>query len=380
MQENIRVLVIDLSKRYGGASVRALYLAHHLRSWGSAIAGLENSPVIKIARERDIPVKLVGRERFDPLIPLRLSRVIHEAQFLLIDTQNIQSKFWASFTTLITGVAFVSTLNSSYRDEQGNAWKGKIYALIDWWTNFNVDRFIAVSQPIKRDLIKTGVPEGMVDLITNAVDIDSSLLIKDPMQMRREVGIPEDAFLISSVGRLVWAKGYDDFIQAFGSLVDRLPKAYAVIIGEGILHSALEERIKNSGLVNHIRLLGHYDVGKTLNMVRASDVFVLSSRSEGVPYALLEAAALGLPIVSTRCGGIPDIFTDNVDALLIPIGDSAALSSALIRLWEDRTFAKWIASNAKAKIERDRSISTHIDAIRQAYAMALDHHKAKTRR
>jgi glycosyltransferase involved in cell wall biosynthesis len=110
----------------------------------------------------------------------------------------------------------------------------------------------------------------------------------------------------------------------------------------------------------------------TWSVMKASDIFVLSSRSEGVPYALLEAAALQLPILSTRCGGIPEIFIHEQDALLVGVADPSSISAGIVRLCEDKSLAQKLAVNAKAKISSEYSLSAQIAAIRHAYRKALD--------
>jgi len=369
----IRILVIDLSRRYGGASVRALTVADHMQPGFVAIAGLENSPVLKIAEERNIPTRIVGKHRLDPLIPFRLRKIILEERVQIIDTQNIQSKFWGSLTALITDVAFVVTLNSSYEDEQGRALKGKFYAFLDRWTNFRTNRYIAVSDPIQKSLIKAGISSDLVDLVSNAVEGEDTFQSYDPKQTRREIGIPDDGFVCVSVGRLVWAKGFDDFIAAFASITDRNPNLYALILGDGVLYPALTRQIKEAGLENKFFLTGHCKPEKVNCVLKASDVFVLSSRSEGVPFAVLEAGAVGLPIISTRCGGIPEILTDNVDALLVPVGDIQAIASGIEQLVENPQLAQRLGSTVKETIRRNHGIPKLIEATRNAYQKALEH-------
>lgn len=379
MAEEIRVLIVDLSKKYGGASVRALTLAEHLKPWNVAIAGLEAGPVIEIARARNIPTRIVGRTRTDPKIPWRLRTVIRKDHFQVIDTQNIPSKFWGGLATYLTDVAFVSTLNSAYEDEFGTAWRGKLYTWLDRWTNANVNRYVAVSKAIRNNLIKAGISESSVDLVTNGIAVDGSFSEEQRRSTRRKFGIPENASLCVCVGRLVWAKGYEDFVEAFTLVAKQIPNAHAVIVGGGVLHDDLTQRITRAGLENRVKLLGECDVDTTWNVMKSSDIFALPSRSEGVPYALLEAAGFGLPILATRCGGIPEVLNDEVDALLVPVGDTAAISSGLIRLCEDRQLSQRLAVNAHARIEREYSLSTQIAAMRDAYRKALDSKQANVR-
>jgi glycosyltransferase involved in cell wall biosynthesis len=215
----------------------------------------------------------------------------------------------------------------------------------------------------------------MVDVVTNAVEIDDSSLTADPRSVRKQIGVPENALLIVSVGRLVWAKGFDDLIRAFIPVASQIPNAYVVILGGGKLYSSLVTEIKDAGLNNRVILPGHCEPQRVLSILRASDIFVMSSRSEGVPYALLEAAALGLPILATRCGGIPEILSNQMDAILVPVSDLASLSSGMIKLLTDGSLSRRLGTNAKTKIKQHFSLPVQIEATRQAYLKALDHRR-----
>ena len=372
---NIRVLIVDLSRRFGGASTRAITLAQQLGSSVAVIAGLEDSPVIQISRERDIPVRIVGKSRSDPLIPWRLAAIIKNGHFNVIDTQNIQSKFWGSIAALLADVVFVSTLNSSYENEQGSSWKGRLYNQLDLWTNWKTRRYIAVSGDIKQHLIESGISENKIDLIFNAVELDKTSIANDPLLVRNQIGIARDAILFIAVGRLVWAKGYEDFVRAFAFVAAQISNAFAVIVGEGELYSKLTDQIREAGLEKRILLLGFRNHAEVINLLASSDIYVMPSRSEGIPYALLEAAAIGLPIVATRCGGIPDVVKDKESALLVPVGDSESLASALIYLAENKLFAKELGENAREKIEHNHKLSVQTKSVMCAYKRAVEDKK-----
>ena len=372
-EQAVRVLIIDLSKRYGGASTRAIFLAKNLRPWPVAIAGIENSPVIRLARENSIPVRILARNRADPRIPFRLAKLIRQEHVQVIDTQNIQSKFWASLSALLVKVAFVSTLNSSYESEQGGSLKGKIYQSIDLWTNWKTDRYVAVSETIRKNLMDSGIQARLIELIRNAVEIDRSPSLENRQTTRSRLGVPQDAILCILVGRLVWAKGYDDFIRAFSRTVDRIPNLHAVIVGSGELYADLSEQIEQAGLEKRVTLPGFCESKTVFEILRAGDIFVMPSRSEGIPFALLEAAALGLPIVATNCGGIPEVVTNGQDALLVPVGDVEALSSALAELGTNKRLAEKISLQARERIKQDFAAAAHVEAMRRAYTNALQH-------
>lgn len=368
---NLKIMLVDLSKRYGGASTRALLLADQLRTWRVSIAGIKNGAVLKVALERGIPVHIVGNSRLDPLIPFRLAKIIKRGGYNIIDTQNIQSKFWGSLAALLTEVAFVSTVNSSYFDEYGRGFKGRFYRFVDAHTNWRTDCHIAVSSVIKTELINAGVSEDTIHVIRNAVGNYGVSPLYEREAFRQHIGVPGDACLCASVGRLVWAKGYEDLIRAFRLVLEKIPNAYAVIAGEGILYSALLSQIRDAGLTGRILLLGHCESAMIQTILKASDLFVMPSRIEGIPFALLEAAAAGLPIVATNCGGIPEVVEHGKEAILVPVGDPFALSRAIVELCLDDEFAKELGKRAKRRMEKELNLAAQINALKQVYATVL---------
>jgi glycosyltransferase involved in cell wall biosynthesis len=157
-----------------------------------------------------------------------------------------------------------------------------------------------------------------------------------------------------------------------------VPKAYSVILGDGVLFEKLTEQIRQNNLIDRVRLLGYCNHDMVVDVLRAGDIFVMPSRSEGVPYALLEAGALGMPILATRCGGIPDVLVDGVEALLVSVGDVPALASGLVRLATNEKALSWLGNNAKSKIEREFSLSAQIRDTRNSYLKAFAHkHKVE---
>jgi glycosyltransferase involved in cell wall biosynthesis len=335
-----------------------------------------------MAKEYKIPVLIVGKSRVDPFIPLRLAKHIRQGNYHLIDTQNIQSKLWGSVAALLSNIALVSTLNSLYLSEHGGNLKGRIYTALDFLTNWKTDHYVAVSETIKDALLMAGVSEAKVDVIHNAIEIDKRYNAEAKKRFRDdlEILIEQDSVLCVAVGRLVWAKGFDDMIIAFKSVVKKVHNAYLLIIGGGELFSILQSQIDEAGLHDRVFLLGYKDREWVLDALRSSDVFVMSSRSEGVPFALLEAAAMGLPIVATRCGGIPEVVSNNVEALLVPVGDFSALSEAIVKLCSNYEFAENLGKKAQSKIAKEYSLPVQLRAVERSYVQALEHRQQTKRK
>jgi glycosyltransferase involved in cell wall biosynthesis len=336
----------------------------------AALAGLDQSAITRRARELGLRVHGVGRSKVDPRIPGRLARLIRENDFQVLDTQNVQSKLWGSLAAGRTGAALVSTLNSWYAVEHGAALKGRLYQFIELATNRGMDLYITVSSEDRRRLHEAGISEGAIALIPNAIEIDEASVPGDRADVLRSFDLPEQSVVCCAVGRLVWAKGYEVLIEAIAQLAQRHPHLSCLILGEGARRAELEAQIARADLQGRLRLTGFRTPGETLSIVKACDVFVMPSRSEGTPVALLEAAALGRPILASQAGGIPELVSDGEQALLVPPGDASALAAGLSRLIGDPEFAARLGAGAQRRVRREFSLPAQVDAVMQAYRKA----------
>ena len=155
---------------------------------------------------------------------------------------------------------------------------------------------------------------------------------------------------IVTVGRLVAVKGYDVLIQAMRLLRDILPNATLTIVGEGLEREALGAKVMQAGLGNAVRFAGRQSADSVRRHLRQASLFVLPSRSEGLPLALLEAMACGLPAVATQVGGVPEVLSEGT-GLIVPPEDPQALADALaeLLLHPERTAAMGRAAQQRAQ-------------------------------
>src|SRR5215217_1924682 len=181
MADSPKVLILDLSKHYGGSNSRILSLMTRSKPRTIALAGLKNGVITKQAQQMGLKVHAVSGHKADPRLLFRLISVIRQEGYNLLDSQNIQSKFWANLAALLTGSALVSTLNSWYANEHGKAsTKGKVYTSLELLSNQSLDLYITVSEKDRQSLLKAGIPEEQVELIYNAVDASLSAIRRDP--------------------------------------------------------------------------------------------------------------------------------------------------------------------------------------------------------
>jgi len=143
-----------------------------------------------------------------------------------------------------------------------------------------------------------------------------------------------------------------------------------IIVGDGELRPDLEALIRSCGLEGRIHLAGFRSRSETLKIMGASDFFLMSSSTEGTPMVLLEAAALSVPIIATKVGGIPDLFTDGVHARIISFGDERQLSKTILEFYQDPSTAKALAKNAYTHILKTHDLNLQITSTLMNYKIA----------
>jgi len=259
---------------------------------------------------------------------------------------------WAARTL---GLPRVSTVHGF----TGGDWKNRLYERFQVWALTGFDGVIAVSRPIRERLLAAGVSSGKIRVIPNAL---STIAYEPRSVARRELGIPEDALVLGWVGRISVEKGLDVLLAALPDLKD-LPVTVSVV-GDGPLRESLQQEAKRLNVGD--RLHWHGPVADAARLSAAFDCFVLSSRTEGSPIALLEAMAAGVPIVTAAVGGVPDVLGGD-EGLLVPAEDPGALAAAIRATLDDRPAALLKADRARSRVSRDFSAASWVEQHRSLY-------------
>jgi glycosyltransferase involved in cell wall biosynthesis len=183
------------------------------------------------------------------------------------------------------------------------------------------------------------------------------------------IGVRKEQRLVVSLGRMNRKKGFDVLIRAFRKVVEAEPDAVLLIGGEGCERGRLAEIAKTLGLENRVLLPGL--IREPQEVLEAADLYVNSSRQEGLPMTLLEAMAQGKPVVATGVGGNPEVVRDGETGLLVPTEDPDALGDAVVRMLRDGEFRNRVAESARRMIRRDYRIDRHCDALAAHYCRLM---------
>jgi glycosyltransferase involved in cell wall biosynthesis len=229
------------------------------------------------------------------------------------------------------------------------------------------DAFVAVSREDRRRMIEIEriKPEKVV-YIPNGAPPSPGATGAD---VRAPLGIAPDAPVVVSVGMLRRQKAFEVLVAAAGPLRERHPDVQVLIVGYGDCEDELTALIAEQGLVGTVRLVGHRD--DVPDLLRAADVAVCSSDYEGMPISVLEYMEAGLPTVSTRVGGIPDMIDDGVEGVLVEPRDPAALAAALGDLLDDPDRRRAMGARAAARRQAEFGIDTMVGRLEELYRELL---------
>jgi glycosyltransferase involved in cell wall biosynthesis len=226
-------------------------------------------------------------------------------------------------------------------------------------------------------LLDSGLPEEAIELIYNTIDLDVSAISSDSAALKRQYDLPPQAIVYTGIGRLVPQKGFDILIEAVAKIASQAPNVYCLIIGEGEDKAKLSEQLRAAGLETRIRLIGYQDRAKAMSILKSSHVFVMPSRYEGTPIALLEAAALARPILATCAGGIPELVTHEQHAHLVPTLDPEGLAQGILKMALDRDYAQRLGQNARQRVRERFNPASQVKETWAAYEKALARHTAR---
>ncbi|MEO8090187.1 MAG: glycosyltransferase [Gemmatimonadales bacterium] len=217
-------------------------------------------------------------------------------------------------------------------------------------------RVIAISKAVRDSLVAGGVPAERIVIIPSAVDIESSAAPQP--SIRHALGLPENGRIAVSLAALTPEKDQSTLIAAAALLVRDLPDLHWVIAGQGPLRGLLEQRISAAGLDRRFHLVDQLPDPHTA--LAGADVCVLSSTSEGLGSSILAAMAMGVPVVATRVGGIPELLGTGA-GLMVSAGDPSGFAAAVRRVLSEPGLRENLA---RIGLQEASGFSVHGMAVR----------------
>ena len=329
----MRVMFLSTSMGMGGADKQLLSAAQLMHAQGHDVCIVsltELGPMGLEARSQGIRTESLDMRRGvpDPRGLIRLIRLVRAWKPDVLHSHMVHANLMARAVRLFARVpVIVSTIHNIY--EGGPLWMAAYRV-----SNGLVDHMTIISEAAADRFVKEGiVPRELLTCVPNGVDTERFRQVAPGTReaLRSSIGV-HDRFVWLAVGRFEIAKDYPNMLHAFAQVCQRDSSAVLLLVGHGSLQQETESLAQSLGLGDRIRFLGvRSDVPEVM---AAADGYVMSSAWEGMPIALLEAGAAGLPIVATRVGGNHEVVRDGESGFLVPPRDAAALGQAMLRLME----------------------------------------------
>ncbi len=356
----------------GGAQTFLLGLVKHLdRSrYLPEVACMHGKGVYAEAFAREgITVHSLSPGRFPPLYLPNFWRLMRRDRYDLLHFHLFGSNLCAKPLAVIAGhpaIIVHDQCNDASRE------KNPLLLAADAFWNRCSDRVIAVSESTRRYLLdREDLPDDLVTMIPNGIDAEEFYPAGPGVResARDELGIPEQAFVIGGVGRLVPQKNFNLFLEVAARLLSRHPSAFFVIAGTGPQEEELKAKAVALGIDDRVHFLGH--VADRLSLYHAFDALLMTSDFEGTPMVLLEAMACGLPVVASAVDGIAEVCTNGQDALLVQSREADGFVASMDSLIGDASLRGQLGGNARGTILEHYEIRCLTRRIENIYEEVL---------
>jgi glycosyltransferase involved in cell wall biosynthesis len=223
------------------------------------------------------------------------------------------------------------------------------------------DHMIGVSRGVCEHLVAQGIDPKKVTPVYNGVELPADVLSKE--EARERFSLPYQATIVGTVSRLTSMKGIDFGLEAFNTISSKFPAIHYALVGDGDDRKRYEAWVKERGLEEKVHFLGYQD--QVFDPISAMDLFLFPSLKEAMGIAVVEGMIMGLPVVSTNVGGLPEVIDSSVGRLVNP-SDSAALAQAAIEIIEKNLIHE-LGSNAKNRAETMFSVESQRAGTQKVY-------------
>jgi glycosyltransferase involved in cell wall biosynthesis len=362
------LLITELG--YGGTPRTVQRLARGLAQRGRPVHVASLCSAVDIAADLEalgIPVVAFGIERRGVAAATRdLARFLRSTRPAVLHTFN----FHANLLGRLVGTALcLPGIVASERSVESAKPRWRVrtdrltWRLAHRWT---------VNAASVADVLRTRerVDHRRIDVIPTGIDLARFEPRPRDRDFRTVQGVGDTEPLLVCVGRLDRYKGHDHLVEAFAALIRERPRARLLLVGDGRFREALTVQVRSAGLSDRVRFTGA--LGDVRPALAAADVFVQASDEEGLPGAVLEAMAMGLPVVATDVGGTREAVDDGVTGLLVPPRDASALATAVRRLLDDpelgARFGSFARKRAAEAFSSERELALTEDVYRRVGA------------
>jgi len=374
----IRVLEMIDQPSLGGGPKAVLLLAASLdpSNFDVSVCSEPGGPLVKELRSlgvRHHPASF-GKKHWRRNIS-QIRRILKDESVDILHTHGGVAGFFGRWAARKNKVpVIIHTLHGIHYLHYRNPLQRRLYIHLEKIFSRFTDKLIFVSGADGKQAKRFRLaPDPKMAIIKNGVDLRGLPTARDSGRIRSELGLAGNGPLVGTVSRLHRQKGVVYLIRAAAQIREAFPGVKVVCAGGGPLRSKMEDEIRKLGLQGTVILLG--ETPEAVRLISALDVFILPSLWEGLPFVLIEAAALGKPIVATDAEGNREIITSGETGILVPARKPAALAEAVIGLLHDKGLAGRLAASAQKRVPSRFALSRMIRETEDLYLAAWHHRR-----
>jgi glycosyltransferase involved in cell wall biosynthesis len=358
----LTVLHTESSTGWGGQESRSLRESRELirRGHRAIILCQPKSGLAKRAEKSGIPFAVVRmRSNVDPTAINFVRRLVRKENIDIINTHSSHDSWIATIGAWFSGrkPVIIRTRHLAIGIK-----KSLTYTLLP-------DKIVAVSEYVRRLFLEKGIEPDKVVTIPSGIDIRKFDPAKSGTTLREEIGINSSVPVIVMVAILRVRKGHYYFVHAAKKVIEEFSNAMFLIVGDGPQRTNIERYINELDLKDNVLMLGlREDIPRIL---ASADLYVIPSLSEGMGQSTMEAMAMGVPVIASDVGGLPELIIDDQTGILVPPKNILSLAKAITGLLSDKEKSKRLAAQAKQSVIYCCSIERTVDKTLNLYSQLL---------
>ncbi len=376
----VRLLEVRNTYKWGGGPDKTILLSAEQHDKGRVSVVVA---YIRDVRDREFQItekarakgltfyEVEERGKFDPRVIRALRDIVVRHNINLIHSHDYKSDLFAYLVGRWMCPHPVRLLSTAH------AWvllglKGELYRRLDLKIMRRLDHLIAVSHATKAEMVAGGVPADLVTVIHNAIDTQAWAPERGTDSFRAELQLNGAFPVIGYVGRINQEKDLETWLRAAAMVVRKHPAAKLILVGDGKgddTQAKLEQLATSLGIERNLIFPGYRS--SLQSVYAAFDIFMLSSRREGLPNCILEAMAMGLPVVTTDVAGAKELVKDQDTGYVLAQGDVEGLGTALLKLVEDTPLRHRFRQAGRQRIEAEFSFSNRLRRIEDLYEVVV---------
>ena len=365
----MNILIAESSMAVGGQELAVLLHAERLVARGHHIRLVlePRSPIMAMAQERGLPVEpFVMRQWRLPLSILAFRQLLTRERPDIVHVNSSRDSWIAALSTrLLNPRPKVIRTRHISAPLNNNATTHLLYRRL-------FDMVIVTGgERNRQDLIhRDGLSPDRVAAFPIGLDVEQFSPAQPTHDIRAELGIPPGHLLVGMISYLRDYKGHRYLVDAAAKVLKQHPAAAFLIVGEGPEEQNIRAHIERLGLAADVRMLGFRD--DLLDVFRSLNLFVIPTvEGDTIPQVLMQALAVGLPVVSTTTGSIPDVIADGESGFLVPPRDPEALADRIVRLLKDANLRAAMGKRGRHTVEQSYSIDRMVDELERVYRKVI---------